>query len=170
VCAFLGLDHAAWRVGFDTLPDVFAWVVASPYFSVAPYLDVDDPTMRKRAEERPTVARFVAWLREQGIDRRPDLGDRKDRLPDVIAAFPDADLPGQIARARADEARALALRARFSGERVRRLVPGVEGQALGQLMAAIRASEPAFDDWLLASDDATIDRRIVEVAARLRAG
>jgi hypothetical protein len=160
ICAFLGLDHARWRAGFATLPDVFDWVIASRYFSVAPYLDGDDRTMRKRAEERPTVARFVAYLRERGIDKRIDLGDRKDRLPDVYAAFPDADLPARIAAARQTEARHMELRRRFNGERVMRLVPGIQGKALGELMAAVRHSRDDFDDWLLAATDEEIDQAI----------
>jgi hypothetical protein len=147
------------------LPAVFDWVIASRYFSVAPYLDEDDRTMRRRAEERPTVRRFIAYLEERGVDKRIDLGDRKERLPDVIAAFPEADLAGQIAAAREAEARHTALRARFNGQRVMRLVPDVTGAALGELMAAIRRSVDDFDGWLLAADDAEIDRRIVEIAA-----
>jgi len=35
VCGFLQLDHAAWCTGFANLEEMFGWVIASPYFSVA---------------------------------------------------------------------------------------------------------------------------------------
>ena len=37
-CRFLGLDYAAFEKGFAALEEVFEWVIASPYFSVAPYM------------------------------------------------------------------------------------------------------------------------------------
>ena len=167
VCGFLGLDHAAWQAGFASLPAVFEWVIASPYFSVAPYLDVPEGTMRARGD-RPTVTRFISYLRERAIDKRAVMAERSAQLPAVLAAFPDADLPGQLAQARAAQDRHVELRRRFSGERVMRLCPGVRGRALGELMAHIREVTPDFDGWLLASDDAAIDAQVVRVAEAWR--
>jgi hypothetical protein len=92
VCAFLGLDHAAWEAGFDTLTVVYEWVIASPYFSVAPYLDDLDGTMERRSRRRSGIASFIAFLRERGINARPDFAHRMSYLPQIIAAFPEAGL------------------------------------------------------------------------------
>jgi hypothetical protein len=165
ICAFLGLDHAAWVRGFGSLPEVFEWVVASPWFSVAPYLDEVGNNLRRRAQERPTVASFIAWLRARGVDKRPAFDDRKSYLPLLVEAFPEADLEAQIARERAAEARQVELSARFSGKRVMRLVPGVEGRALGELIVRFKesfADLAAFEGWLLATPQEEIDRRIQE--------
>ena len=164
-CGFLGLDHAAWRAGFASLPDMFAWVVASPWFSVAPYLDDVDGPLRKRAAERTTVSRFIAYLREKGVDKRFAFEDRAAYLPLVVATFPEADLPGQIAREQAAEVRQAELARKFSGKRVMRLVPGLEGKALGELMVRFKASFPDFEAWVLGTAEEEIDARIRAFAA-----
>jgi hypothetical protein len=159
-CAFLGLDHAAFQAGFATLPDVFAWVIQSPWFSVTPYLDEVDSHLRKRAGERTTVSRFIAWLKEKGVDQRVAFADRATYLPMVIAAFPEADLPGQIAREEEAEARHAELSRKFGGKRVMALVPGLTGKALGELMVRFKESIPDFEAWVLATPEEEIDARI----------
>lgn len=168
ICGFLGLDHAAWRAGFDSLPAMFEWVIASPYFSVAPYLDDTRSNLLRRAGERSTVTRFIEHLRARGVDKRPELDDRRSYLPAIVAAFPEAGLEAQIERERAAEARQAALDAKFSGKRVMRLVPGLEGKALGELIVRFKESFDDFEAWLLTTPEEEIDRRIVAFAARER--
>jgi hypothetical protein len=173
ICAFLGLDHAAWVRGFETLPDMFAWVVASPYFSTAPYLDTDDdgtPAMQRRGRTRTTVARFVEYLRAEGIERRPTFDDRSTYLPQVMAAFPEARLDAQVEGERAAEARQAEVDARFGGKRVMALVPGLEGKALGEVIRAVRAEHADFESWVLETPQAEIDARVRDVARRLGEG
>jgi hypothetical protein len=165
-CAFLGLDHAAWLAGFASLPEMFEWVIRSPWFSVAPYLDEADSHLRRRASERTTVSRFIAYLRDNGVDKRVDFADRRSYLPMVVAAFPEADLPAQIAREEAAEARQAELSAKFGGKRVMRLVPGLEGKALGELMVSFKRSFPDFEAWLLATPEDEIDEAIRAFAAK----
>ncbi len=163
VCAFLGLDHARWQAGFASLEAVFDWVVASRYFSVAPYLDVRGDLAR-RIQVRPNVERFVAYLRERGIERRFQFEERAAYLPLVVAAFPDADLPGQIERERAAEARAVAVAGKFNGKRVMQLVPGLVGEPLGEFIRSFRASFDDFAGWVIATPQDAIDRAIVAAA------
>jgi hypothetical protein len=166
ICGFLGLDHAAWRAGFANLPEMFEWVIASPYFSVAPYLDDAGSNLSRRGRDRTTVARFIAYLQERGVDKRVAFEDRGSYLPVVMAAFPEADLGAQIERERAAEARHAEVCARFSGKRVMRLVPGLEGRALGDFIRDFKGSFEDFEGWLLATPEAEIDRRILAFAGR----
>lgn len=189
VCEFLGLEHAAWVRGFATLVELYEWVVRSPYFSVAPYLDDPAGAMAKRGRDRPTIARFVEFLRERDIAARPVFGERSAYLDLVVAAFPEARLAEQLAAEHAAEARAVAIAARWSGKLVMRLRPE-RGQALGELIMAFKrsiiapsspplvppsspplippssrpdgAGEAAFEAWVLATPEAEIERRIIE--------
>lgn len=165
ICGFLGLDHGAWVEGFATLSAMFAWVVASPYFSVAPYLDEPKGNLGQKRAERTTVARFVDYLRARGVDKRPAMEDRHSYLPAVMAAFPEARLDEQIAREREREARDDRLASKFSGQRVMRLVPGVTGQALAELIMGFKRSVPDFYAFILETPEEEIDRRIVAFAA-----
>lgn len=164
VCAFLGLDHAAWRTGFDSLEAVFEWVIASPYFSVVPYLEARGDLAR-RMQVRPSVQRFVNYLSERGIDKRYEFAERATYLPMVAAAFPEADLLTQIERERAAEVRANLVAAKFSGKRVMELVPGLSGAALGEFIRQFRAGYQDFQGWVAATSQEEIDRAIVAAAA-----
>jgi hypothetical protein len=165
VCAFLGLDHAAWRAGFATLTGVFEWVVASPYFSVAPYLDDGAGPILHRMRDRPTIATFVAWLGERGVTARPAFADRATYLPQIIAAFPEADLPGQLAAERAREARVAAIAAKFNGRIVMQLRPELAGKALGDFIAAFKRAVPDFEAFVLATAAGELERLIREFRA-----
>ena len=165
-CRFLGLDYDAFEKGFDSLPEVFDWVISSPYFSVAPYLDDSRSNIQKRIGDRTTVARFVDYLKEHHIDKRPEFDERKSYLADVAAAFPQANLPAQIEKERAAEARSLEIASKFNGKRVMQLLPGIEGEKLGTLIRQFKAAFNNFDDWVLATDQQEIDAQILAFASK----
>lgn len=146
ILAFIGLDVPAWEAGFDTLEQMFAWVVASPYFSVAPYQQ-QSRTTERRAAARPTMARFLAWLEAEGIDKRYDyLDDREGYVARVAAAFPEANLEQALLQERERETQAEQLREKFSGERVREWT-GLDGKSLGALLRRFTREYP--DDVLI---------------------
>jgi hypothetical protein len=164
-CRFLRLDYDAFDHGFGSLREVFDWVIASPYFSVAPYLDDMSSNLQKRAADRTTVTRFIAYLRECNVDKRPEFRDRATYLDEVIAAFPRADLGGKIQREREAEAKSIVTTRKFNGKRVMRLLPGVEGEKLGALIRQFKASINEFDRWVLETDEDEIDARLLAFAA-----
>ena len=162
ICGFLGLDHDRWLAGFADLDAIFTWATASPYFSVAPYLDDLTGEMAQRSRHRPTIVRFLDWLRERGLTQRPAFADKASYLPMIAAAFPEAELERQIEVERAKEARGVALRQKWSGQLVMRLRPELRGEALGAFIQAFRASVADFEAYILAADPD-------ELAARIRA-
>ena len=161
ICAFLGLDYDGWVAGFATLTDVYEWVIVSPYFSVAPYLDDLEGTMERRVGKRPGIASFIDFLRVRGIDARPAFADRMSYLPDIIAAFPETGLAEQVASERINEERAGMLAARFSGKLVMRLRPELSGPALSQFIVMFKQSFPDFEAFLLNTPAAEIEQRIL---------
>ncbi len=137
ILAFIGLDVPAWEAGFDTLEQMFAWVIASPYFSVAPYRETSRTTER-RAKGRPTMARFLAWLEAEGIDKHYEyLDDRTAYIPMIAAAFPEAALERAIAAEHTREAEDEQLREKFNGDLVRAWT-GLEGRDLRTFLRRFR--------------------------------
>jgi hypothetical protein len=161
ICAFAGLDHAAWVEGFDTLAALYEWVIASPYFSVRPYLDGLAGTMARRSPGRPTINTFIDYLRERGVTARPAFAGRETYLPVIAAAFPDAGLAGQIAAERALEERAMAIAAKFSGKLVMSLRPELSGKELGVFIVAFKRSYGDFEAFALDAPPEEIERRIL---------
>ena len=49
-----------------------------------------------------------------------------------------------------------------------RLVPGVEGKALGELIQRFKASFDDFEAWILSTPEDEIDRAILAFASRVR--
>lgn len=167
ILAFLELDVAAWTAGFDRLEDMFAWTVASPYFSVAPYENhahraEQAQRARKtelRARTRTTMNRFLAWLEQEGIHKRYEPRTGSDAYVETIAAaFPEAELIAALADERAREAIDLALRQKFSGDLVRDWT-GLDGKQLG---AFLRRFTAAYSNEVLAGMDARAIRAAVE--------
>lgn len=141
ILGFIGLDVPAWEAGFDTLENMFAWVVASPWFSVAPY-EQTSRTTERRAAARPTMARFLAWLEAQQIDKRHVyFEDRERYVPMIAAAFPEAALERTLALERALEAEAERLREKFSGELVAAWT-GLEAKPLGVFLRRFKRDYP----------------------------
>ncbi|MFO7564475.1 MAG: hypothetical protein R6X02_17645 [Enhygromyxa sp.] len=164
ILGFLELDVAAWEAGFDDLEQMFRWVVASPYFSVAPYQNQDRArTTERRARSRPTMARFIAWLEAEGVDKRCDYLEGRDAyVEQIAAAFPEAGLVAALARERAREQEAAALRSKFSGGLVREWT-GLEGPQLG---AFLRRFGEAYPSETLATMEGEAIRAAVEGFAR----
>lgn len=141
ILGFLGLDVAHWEQGFTMLEEMFAWVVASPWFSVTPYVDRDRSTQKRK--NRPTMQRFVAWLEAEKIVQRVEFRPERDAyVPELAAAFPEVGLEAALAEERQAEADASALRAKFSGALVREWT-GLDGKELGGFMRRFREAHPA---------------------------
>lgn len=160
ILSFLGLDYQTWDTGFNTLEDMFKWVTTSPYFTVEPFLE-RTATTQKRAQHRPTMAKFIAWLQQEGIQTRyPFLEDRDQYLPLIISHFPQADLPAQILAEEARTAQVQALQAKFSGQLVMQHFPDLQGDRLGRFIVAFKATFTDFESELLAMSPTQILDRL----------
>lgn len=160
ICAFLKLDHAAWIEGFATLTALYEWVIASPYFSVAPYLDDVKGAMTRRTQNRSTIVSFIDFLRERGISSRPEFEERTAYLPMIVASFPDAGLEAQITAELDLEQRAGTIAAKFNGKLVMRLRPELSGHALAEFIIAFKRSFPDFEAFVLTAPSEDIERCI----------
>jgi hypothetical protein len=162
ICRFLELDYPQWRQGFDDLNDVFDWVIASPYFSVNPYL-IPVKSLEKRAKERTTIQKFLAYLEEQKITKEYQyLENRDDYLPWITEQFPEADLLARIVVEQQLEERAIAFKAKFNGDRLMTLIPGLSGKSLGEFIVKLKEQIPDFEEYVLTQQQQVIDRMILE--------
>jgi hypothetical protein len=160
ICRFLELNHPQWQQGFDDLTDVFNWVIASPYFSVNPYRH-QAKSLEKRAKERTTIQKFLAYLEEQEITKEYQyLENRDDYLPWIAQQFPMADLLARIVMEQKLEERAIAFKAKFNGDRLMTLIPGLSGKSLGEFIVKLKEQIPDFEEYILSHEQEIIDRII----------
>lgn len=157
----LGYDAKAYEVArsaesFKTLPDIFAFAIASPFVNKSIFhLDNRNHAARVRDAKRPTYSAFLQWLETQA----------PETLPAYPWGFPGSpqrtqQCQGFLERAfnaspvfKADYAATLAshhikvlVHRQFNGERVSALT-GLTGKALGTHMRLVRESFPTLDEF-----------------------
>ncbi len=148
--SFLGLEVEPWERGFPDLESMFRWVVSSPYFSIAPFLE-RKATTERRHRQRKTFRAFVEFLEREAITKRYEFeAERARYIPMISRAFPEAQLEAALAREDALVARRARVRERFNGRLVQSLIPGLQGKRLGAFISALKAAHPGFDDRVLA--------------------
>ncbi len=157
---FLGLDPAPWIQGFETLDQMFSWVIGSKYFSVAPYLDESISKLEKRLETRPTMQRFHDFLLRHNIQKRVEFLERHEYIELIAGAFPESNLLEQILEQQVLEQQAIHFAEKFSGQLVMRLRPELEGKALGAFITRFKAQFIDFETWVLEADTKEIEQRI----------
>jgi hypothetical protein len=162
ICGFLELDYNQWQQGFDELADIFDWVIASPYFSVHPYI-YQSTSLEKRAKERTTIQKFLTYLEDHGITNEYQyLENRDDYLPWIAEQFPAANLLDRISVQRQLDDRSMAIKAKFNGDRLMTLIPGLSGKALCTFIVKLKEQIPDFEEYILAQDQEVIDQMIVD--------
>lgn len=173
ILAFLQLDYETWAAGFDTLDDIYRWVIGSPYFSVEPYLSDNDTAIQRRIrQERTTVLRFVAFLQAQHIDKTyKHLENKDDYLPMIADFFKgEIDLMGVIAQEQTREREAEQVRQKFNGKLIMQWFPQLEGKTLGSFIQQFKQqwqSESEFEAWVLVNAADVVEQRVREWAARM---
>ncbi len=162
ICRFLGVDYDQWQQGFNELADVFDWVIASPYFSVHPYIH-QSTSLEKRAKERTTIQKFLAYLEEKSITKEYQyLENRDDYLPWIAEQFPVANLLNRILVQRQLDERSMAVKAKFNGDRLMALLPDLSGKALGAFIVKLKEQIPDFEEYILTEEQEAIDRMILD--------
>jgi hypothetical protein len=162
ICFFLGLDYAHWQMGFETLQEVFNWAIASPYFSVQPYLE-QAKTLERRVKHRTTIQKFIEHIEARTITKSYQYLDNKaDYLPQIIQAFPEANLLEKIAAEREAEKKVLQMSQKFSGKLVMQLIPSLKGQELGEFIVEFKKQFSNFESFLLQASSKDIEANILD--------
>lgn len=143
---YLGFDADKYAAGFDSLEEMFLWVVESTYFEPSAYpLEHRNHKARTRDSKRKNYNAFLTWLDERGYDMTWVPSDKEAWLDDHKAAFPRLSMQMREADQKAAEAKAW--KARFGGERVMELLP-LTGKTLGDFMRVVRERFPMTEENL----------------------
>jgi hypothetical protein len=177
ILPFLGFQAERFHRGFDTLDEIFQYVVTSPYFNRDIYLlENRNHQSRVRDRKRPTYNKFLNWIENQsGLPAYP-WADREDEPARAAekAHFLElarARFPGfaeNLDRAYLDLADARLIRAEFSGARVGAWT-GLSNKDLGAFMATFRQQHPdpqAFAAWLRKTPVETLEAEVRALYAR----
>lgn len=159
---FVDLSYERWQQGFNTLKDIFDYVIGSKYFCSSSYSD-DYYSVRKRQAQRPDFNAFVDYITENKIDKNyPFDKDKEVYLPEIHKAFPEANLLERYYKhVRAQELQAVIAR-KFNGKIIMGLLP-IDGKELGKFIDTYKNYKgDDFEEFILESPQPKIDYSIVK--------
>jgi hypothetical protein len=161
ICFFLGLDYAHWQKGFETLEEIFDWAIASPYFSVTPYLE-QAKTLERRVKHRTTIQKFIKYIEDKKVDKIYQyLENKANHIPHLIQVFSEANLLEKIATEQEAEKTALQIIQKFNGKLVMQLIPTLQGQELGKFIVEFKKQFNNFELFILINSSEEIQKKIL---------
>jgi hypothetical protein len=135
---FAGYDYERWVNGFDTLEDVFRYVVSVPTANRTIFrLDETNHQARVRDRKRKTYQLFLNWVNDpsNGIpdnETIPKTVLRSQWMTKAFERFPKFKEEYETAQSQIQKVRAA--RSKFNGDLVRQIT-GLEGKELGAFIA-----------------------------------
>jgi len=158
--AFLDLDYDRFEAGFDTLEEMFEWVMESHWFNSSAYaLENVSHYGRVRDRKRSTYQAFLKYLETKNIPPLAAARDKTVYYPMILSAFPHARQ--KFEEVFQTHAISLLVREKFGGGMVRELTK-LEGKELGAFVSHLK-SLPAFSPgMLLALSQQTITSIVVD--------
>jgi hypothetical protein len=74
ICNFIGLDHSKWKNGFNTITDVFNWIIQCKYFNKI-YFNPDNfnAVYKKNYETRPNFKLFVDYILNINTENKNEI-------------------------------------------------------------------------------------------------
>lgn len=157
ICDFLGVSYGLYCKGFETLEDIFKFVVDSPFFCKDIYLlENRNNYARTRDRKRPTYNAFLKWIEsyEPTLDQTGN-GDKEAWLPYAFKTIPGFQETFNRVQAEWDEA--VLFKQKFNGGLVGEWT-GLSGKDLGEFMKWLKKPENQFPEqrWLLDNELETI--------------
>lgn len=168
---FLGYDAERFKQGFDTLEDIFQYVVSSAYFNRDIFL-LENRNAKSRIRDRKRFT-YMSFLTH--CEERPDLpafqypAEKSEWLPRIAEHF--AHFQVEYDQALADLAELRAVKAKFNGEWVSKLT-GLHGKELGELMKCFKESFESVEAqraFVLNNSLDDIEARVRQVQAEMAA-
>jgi len=151
ILEFLGYDWFEYRKGFNTLEDIFKFVVSSPFFNKSIYdYDALNHTNRTRNRKRQTYGDFLEWLQVQEGLPEYQFQDKLSYLP-TIQAFFHVDIYGKWRKLWGEHLVKRAANSKLTGLEISEMT-GKIGKELGETIVGFRKSfnsNISYEDYML---------------------
>ena len=149
ICNVLGVSYERYMQGFDTLEDIFKFVVASPFFHSDIYLlENRNNYARTRDKKHKTYTEFLKWI--EGYSHTNDqLANKIARdgfSKDIWLSYQFSVIDGFEAtykRVQAEWAEETEYKKRYNGDIVRSIT-GLQNQELGMFMKWMKETHDQY--------------------------
>jgi len=158
---FLGFDYERYLKGFDTLEEIFDWVINSKYFNYEKFLmDNLNHIDRKRNKKRATYQKFLEYINTKDLNSLPkhEFNKEKETYIDIIDNyFPEVKLVEKLAELTTKDAYNKLIAERFNGNLIMEWT-GLKGKELGECIVNFKKyievqGELPFKHWVLQVDN-----------------
>lgn len=149
ICEFLGFDYDRYINGFDTLEEIFEFVVGSKYFNTD-YFRMENlgHIDRKRNKKRQTYQQFLEYVNT--IKKPGYVFDKKDSYIDYIdKEFPEAKLKQKLKILYKKDEQAKEIASKFNGRLVMQRIPELKGKELGEALNSFKSMFLNFEEYVL---------------------
>lgn len=170
---FLGYDYERFRLGFNTLEDIFNFAVSSKYFTKELfYLENLDHENRTRNRKRKTYMSFLQWLNEKNLPENTTDFSSEANWNRLKESFPEIKWDEKLSELREKERRANIVKSKFNGNIVMELT-GLKDKELGRFINNFKELmskyyHVSFDRFILDSSKTEIEAEILSYSKALR--
>jgi hypothetical protein len=148
---FGGYDYERYLLGFDTLEDIFKFVIDSKYFDTEMFQMENLKSIdKKRNRKRKSYHIFLEYLKENNINTKYPFDEDKDLyIMDIDNAFPEANLLEQLHDLQIKDEFNQALAEKFNGNIVMQWIPELQGRELGTAIGQFKAKLGDDYNWMI---------------------
>lgn len=163
---FGGYDYDRYQLGFETIEDIFKFVINSEYFdSKSLQLNNLNQIDRKRNRKRSSYNAFLKYLDENNIDVSYQFSQNKsDYIPMINNFFPEANLLEKLNILAEKDREDKIIATKFNGDIVMSLIPNLMGKELGAAITKFKNHlGDDYREFILKSNFNTIMNEFLEV-------
>jgi len=158
---FLGLDPERKYQGFNTLEEIYDWIISSKYYNTEFFL-LDNLTQsdRKRNKKRPTFNKFLEYVKDIPYTSEGyHFEKNKTKYLDLIdSSFPEVHFLEQIEELKKKVEEIRKMKEKFNGKLVMEWT-GLTGKELGEVIRKFR--ENHTDEWIKQYNADTIKQKFM---------
>lgn len=159
---FLGFDYKRYSEGFDTLEDIFEFVINGKYFNseIFKYENLNAAN-RVRDKKRPTYNSFLIYLNENKIKNNYAFPSNEESHKAVDAYFPEVNLSDQIEEFIENSNLNQIIKSKFNGTIVSGIT-GLEDKSLASFMNNFKKSHSDFKNYIIDNESKKVENDIMK--------
>jgi len=163
IFTFLGYNYSRFLQGFETLEDIFAYLVDSDYFDPQIFqFENLNHIDRKRNKKRKTYNQFLEFINSNNFNCSVKWKDKILYLNYIDKYFPKALFLKQYFEMKYQEKVYKEIIDKFNGKVILEVFPNLSGKQLGDFILAFKFEHAPFDEYVVNTDKIEIINDIKE--------
>lgn len=171
ILEFIGLSHDRYLKGFDTMKDVYDFIISSKYFSpqLFYYKNLNHKN-RTRDRKRKNYNDFIKYIEMLYPDNTDNIEmfhwskNKEEYFPIIASFFKDSNFYDKLNYLKEKEKERKIIASKFNGNLVLSMFSGIGGKLLGSFICEFKKyvseDNDKFKEWVKNSDNETIKNKL----------